>query len=1479
MGKGVKSAVSDCPSMSKGVKSAVSDCPSMGKGVKSAVSDCPSMGKGVKSAISDCCSMGKGVKSAVSDCCSMGKGVKSAVSDCPSMVCMSKGVKSAVSDCPSMSKGVKSAVSDCPSMSKGVKSAISDCPSMSKGVKSAISDCPSMSKGVKSAISDCPSMRKWGITPIERQESGDQSRSRDHSGHARRQDVEMTVVGGDPSAPERRDRGHRSSKRRKKKKKQKENNGEVNPAFSNSDAGDNRNSDDVETIQNYNRTPQTLPPITGAQHTHGGASPRQPSPRRRDAQEDVIVPIDVEPLQGKCDVVDVGGGRNFLGSLHSMLGFGGGEERQAATHLDKAARRPTMDGRMSWRGGWGRADGVEAVVIENNGREPQLISMVRTASVRRVMFAERRLKYKGLGDVVVEELMLKDIEGQLQRTFGRSFLDRLTQGWFGKGNGEPPRHVYTADPENGLYCQWMRIANACSTKNKLSRFVREHKDQGLHESSFGEIEFLGLGGYTQRSPYIRVSLNVRPEALWELMTKHWQLEPPNLLISVTGGAKKFLLKERLKNIFKIGLVKASQSTGAWIITGGMNEGVMKYVGEAIRDGVNSIAGGEQRKMYAIGIATWGTVDNRESLKGEADSGLFPAMYHAEALKHGQNMAPLDLNHTHFILVDDGTTGKFSGADITVRTRLEEYIMEQMTGEGLKDLKIPVVLLVVEGGPGTLKNTKEAVEKKIPAVIIDGSGRAADVIAYGFKRTRKKDNKPLTMEEVGKKLMSTFELEYKPNGDPPQKAYDLLDQLNYILQDPTLVMTGSTDVEASAELVMTGSTDVEASAELVMTGSTDVEASAELVRGLVEQQKLGVWNPCCSRDQLEEDRVDLLRLVGKVICTKLLLILSTFLPFMIFTIKFVDQEEDQVQGEASSPSPAVSPRKTPRFKPQRYVHSRSRCFFSLFVEKRAQRAKRLLSVSWQLGSKGIGPLQAIYNFHAFYVAFLVIFSLFILTDLHPIEEKSIGILEWLTIAWLASLLVEEGRQVRNYRCCGYLRLPGGQAGEKLQVLVLWLIPGYLAGRQIFAEHPRSLRHKLEIWFSDFWNMMDCGLLLMFLLSLVLHVTVAAEGFEVVRVMYCITLGFSFVRLPQLFMVHKDIGPKVIMIQKMLVDLVFFLVILLVFIFAYGVMRHTLIYPNSQTEWSLLLNVSLIPYWQVYGELFVDEVEGTTPSGNWLVYVLQGLYMLLTNVLLLNLLIAMFSFTFQKIQDNSEQVWRFHRYDLIYEFFDRPWGAPPVIILGHVYRFCRWVARRCAGKPLDTSDDFSLAAGKPLDTSDDFNRAFPPDEVSRQQALEKAGAENYLLRNLQLQNEHIDTKFQTTSERLEKVLDDLEDIKESVQAKEELEASYVFPPADVTDSGQRARPSSATASTSGVAVDLQHRMSNLEDQLGSIKDLLEHLQPKQAPGGAAEDRPAVARRPKSLARLAGAAAPRLGSDTPLRLQLKDPAMGHLADGAIA
>ncbi|CAF4861246.1 unnamed protein product, partial [Rotaria socialis] len=64
------------------------------------------------------------------------------------------------------------------------------------------------------------------------------------------------------------------------------------------------------------------------------------------------------------------------------------------------------------------------------------------------------------------------------------------------------------------------------------------------------------------------------------------------------------------------------------------------------------------------------------------------------------------------------------------------------------------------------------------------------------------------------------------------------------------------------------------------------------------------------------------------------------------------------------------------------------------------------------------------------------------------------------------------------------------------------------------------------------------------------------------------------------------------------------------------------------------------------------------------VLLAAHMLFVNVLLINLLIAMFSFTFDSVQSQTDLVWRYDRYALIREYFDRPPLFPPFIILTHV-----------------------------------------------------------------------------------------------------------------------------------------------------------------------------------------------------------------------
>lgn len=57
----------------------------------------------------------------------------------------------------------------------------------------------------------------------------------------------------------------------------------------------------------------------------------------------------------------------------------------------------------------------------------------------------------------------------------------------------------------------------------------------------------------------------------------------------------------------------------------------------------------------------------------------------------------------------------------------------LTGQGLTR-KIPVVCLVLEGGKNTINVVLESVRQNppIPVIVIDGSGRAADLLAFAHQ---------------------------------------------------------------------------------------------------------------------------------------------------------------------------------------------------------------------------------------------------------------------------------------------------------------------------------------------------------------------------------------------------------------------------------------------------------------------------------------------------------------------------------------------------------------------------------------------------------------------------------------------------------------------------------------------------------------------------------------------------------------------------
>ena len=58
---------------------------------------------------------------------------------------------------------------------------------------------------------------------------------------------------------------------------------------------------------------------------------------------------------------------------------------------------------------------------------------------------------------------------------------------------------------------------------------------------------------------------------------------------------------------------------------------------------------------------------------------------------------------------------------------------------------------------------------------------------------------------------------------------------------------------------------------------------------------------------------------------------------------------------------------------------------------------------------------------------------------------------------------------------------------------------------------------------------------------------------------------------------------------------------------------------------------------------------------------------------------FSYTFEKIQEGSDRVWKFQRYDLILEYHDRPTLVPPFMILSHIFIFIKWIVQMCGCGP--------------------------------------------------------------------------------------------------------------------------------------------------------------------------------------------------------
>ncbi|KAI0235846.1 hypothetical protein LSAT2_013619 [Lamellibrachia satsuma] len=139
----------------------------------------------------------------------------------------------------------------------------------------------------------------------------------------------------------------------------------------------------------------------------------------------------------------------------------------------------------------------------------------------------------------------------------------------------------------------------------------------------------------------------------------------------------------------------------------------------------------------------------------------------------------------------------------------------------------------------------------------------------------------------------------------------------------------------------------------------------------------------------------------------------------------------------------------------------------------------------------------------------------------------------------------------------------------------------------------MRSGLCQYLKDMWNILDVFTMMLFIVGFILHwmpTSNCSRCLDAARVILVLDMMLFYLRALHIFLVLRSLGPKLVMIKNMMVDMSYFIIILMVFVTAYGIALQAILYPNSELKFSLIGDIFKKAYFQIYGELFLDELEG-------------------------------------------------------------------------------------------------------------------------------------------------------------------------------------------------------------------------------------------------------------------------------------------------
>jgi hypothetical protein len=235
--------------------------------------------------------------------------------------------------------------------------------------------------------------------------------------------------------------------------------------------------------------------------------------------------------------------------------------------------------------------------------------------------------------------------------------------------------------------------------------------------------------------------------------------------------------------------------------------------------------------------------------------------------------------------------------------------------------------------------------------------------------------------------------------------------------------------------------------------------------------------------------------------------------------------------------------------------------------------------------------------------------------------------------------------------------------------------------IVDEGEQLLESGFREWIADFWNKLDFCIITSFVIGTIIRLVLCLESVEDIdnqilvaaKTVYGLSAVFFWLRVLRVISVFERVGPILLIIGKMMKDVAVFLAITAIFMIACGVCFVAMLYPNDfnqgEREIGLIWHVIFWrPLYQLLGDTNLEQikcgdVDGECSDGQsaTTVPILLWIYMLVGNVIMVNLLIAMMSDTFSATKENSLQIFRIQRYSLMKEYEEASFLPPPFNVL--------------------------------------------------------------------------------------------------------------------------------------------------------------------------------------------------------------------------